>query len=261
MDLDRIKSELKERVAKGLNFGIEGVEEMIDQSAGLYNDFVLLKSKYNDLMYISSINTLPYEQLEIGLDRLRSALIGIIDRLDHAGLKKKEINPDLKIQALPARRANFFKLLDIHFRNLEAVNFIEIYGDEENRKTGREAIFEIYQMNRRKFRNREDLEGEKGFEILRAHFSDYFSNEKGVLEVYFKNIKNLLSYALENEVDRQFFLNTLRSLLSRFEMGLSFYYVASGVDPDFEDLVIRSSLIDDSIGQILIVRDHAEYLK
>ena len=62
-----IQSDLKNRIAKGLNFGIEAVEEVLDPTSSIYNDFVLLQSKYNDLMYISSMNTLPYEQIEIGM--------------------------------------------------------------------------------------------------------------------------------------------------------------------------------------------------
>ena len=53
LQIQNIKTQLKERVAKGLNFGIEGVEEVLDPSAAAFNDYVLLKSKYNDLMYMT----------------------------------------------------------------------------------------------------------------------------------------------------------------------------------------------------------------
>ena len=58
MDLENVKNELKSRVAKGLNFGVEAVEEVLQSSSDLYNQFVLLKSKYNDMLYMSSLNTL-----------------------------------------------------------------------------------------------------------------------------------------------------------------------------------------------------------
>jgi len=86
MDVAQIKLELKTRIAKGLNFGIEGFEEVVNASSNLYNDFILLKSKYNDLMYLSSMNTLPYDQIELGLNRLRSSLLGLIDHLEESNL-------------------------------------------------------------------------------------------------------------------------------------------------------------------------------
>ena len=54
MDLDNVKEELKSRIAKGLNFGVEAVEEVLQSDSDLYNPFILLKSKYNDLLYKSS---------------------------------------------------------------------------------------------------------------------------------------------------------------------------------------------------------------
>lgn len=256
MDLKNIQSELKSRVAKGLNFGVEAVEEVLEPSSELYNEYVLLKSKYNDLMYVSSLNTLPYEQIEIGLNRLRSHVLAIIEKLEPSDLKKQDVDSDLKIMALPTRRTNFFKLLDIHFNNLEAIRFIEIDEDKETIMSGREAIFNIYQMNRRRFKNREDVQTEAGLQILKSHFYELFSNETGMLEVYFKNIKHLLSYTLESEVERQFFLDTVKSLFSRFELALIFYYAICGVDPEFEGLVKKSRLIDGVDGDTLIVKNH-----
>jgi hypothetical protein len=260
MNLKEIQKELKGRIAKGLNFGIEAVEEVISESTDLYNDYILLKSKYNDLMYLSSLNTLPYEQIALGLDRLRSSLIGIIDRMEAGDLKKKDVASELKVQALPTRRTNFFKLLDIHFKNLEAVSFVEIMGEQETRIEGREAIFELYQMQRRKFRNREDILGEAGKSVLQPYFYDYFSHEKGILEVYFKNIKHLLTYTWESEIERQFFLNTIRSLFSKYELALIFYYAVSEVDASFRDLVVKSNLIDESVKGVLIESDHYDWL-
>lgn len=261
MNPKEIQTELKGRIAKGLNFGIEAVEEVISESTSLYNDFILLKSKYNDLMYLSSLNTLPYEQIALGLDRLRSNLIDIIDRMEADDLKKKDVESNLKVQALPTRRTNFFKLLDIHFKNLEAINFVEILGEKETRIEGREAIFELYQMHRREFRNREDIKGTKGKAVLKPYFYDYFTHEKGMLEVYFKNIKHLLAYTWESEIERQFFLDTIRSLFSKYELAMIFYYVFSGVDAAFRDLAEKSKLIDESVETVLIDPEHFSWLQ
>lgn len=253
-----IQSDLKNRIAKGLNFGIEAVEEVLDPTSSIYNDFVLLQSKYNDLMYISSMNTLPYEQIEIGMDRLRSTLLALVGRLDEDSLQKEEVNTNLKMQALPARRANFFQLLDIHFKNLDAIQYVEIFDKKETREVGRQAIFQFYNMHRRSFRSREEVQGAEGWAILQAYFYDHFFNETGRFEVYFKNIKHLLSYTLSSEVERQFFLDTVSSLFSKFELATIFYYVLSEIDPEFNELVKLSQLIDKSVDNILIVKEHGE---
>ena len=260
MDLKQLQNDLKERVAKGLNFGLEALEDVIDPSADSYNDYILLKSKYNDLMYVSSMNTLPYEQIEIGLDRLRSNLLLLIDKLPEEGLKKNQVDSDIRVQALPTRRTNFFKLLDIHFKNLEAISFTQIFSNEEKRTEGREAVVMYYQAHQRRSA-RQEKESPKDFlEKVKTQFYDFFRNETGMLEVYFKNTKHILSYALESEIEQQFFLNTLKSLFSRYEMALLFYYAICGVDPEFTELVKKSKLLDDSIVDILIDKSHYEQL-
>lgn len=261
MELASVKKELKARVAKGLNFGVEAVDEVLQADSDLYNQFILLKSKYNDLMYMSTINTLPYEQIALGLDRLRNHLISIIDEIDNNHLGKTKVEQKFNINALPTRRANFFKLLDIHYLNLEAITYAEIIGsDEVNKRTGREAVFEIFQGHRRRFRNREDLAGEAGTAIIRSHFATVFGNEKGILEVYFKNIKHLLEYALASEVEQDFFLATLRSLFSRFEQALIFYYSHCGIDPEFRALVNQGQLIERNVSAILIREEDLDLL-
>lgn len=253
MDISTIKKELKGRVAKGLNFGVEAVDEVLLADSELYNQFILLKSQYNDLMYLSTVNTLPYEQIELGLNRLRNHLLSIIDQLEESHLEKEEMAQSYNINDLPTRRANFFKLLDIHYLNLRAVTYVEIFGaDEKSISESREAIFQFYQSHRRKFRNREDLTGDQGTTIIKDHFKEWFGNEMGILEVYFKNIKHLLRYALANEVEQSFFLATLQSLFSRFEQALIFYYAYCGIDEAFTTLVKKGGLVDDSILPLLI---------
>ncbi|MCB0519310.1 MAG: hypothetical protein H6577_07680 [Lewinellaceae bacterium] len=262
MELNNIKSDLKQRIAQGLNFGIEAAEDVIDPEADIYNDFILLKSKYNDLMYLSTLNTLPYEQIEIGQDRLRNSLIGLIDRLGPSSLKKQEVNTDLKVQALPTRRTNFFKLLDIHFQNLEAIAHTESWSDGNVEKTtGRAAIFKIYQMVRRQCKSFEALAVEESWAKTEEFFNQFFGYDDGILEVYFKNIRHMMAYIMESEIERQFFLNTLRSLFSKFELWLIFHYALSGMDAEFKELVIKSSLVDGSIKPYLVNETHFDYLQ
>ncbi len=259
METNDVILQLKERVSKGLNFGIEAVEEVIDPSSAGYNDFVLLKSKYNDLMYLSSINTMPYEQIEIGLDRLRTNLLGLINNLGSSGLKKQQVEADMKVQALPTRRTNFFKLLDIHFQNLEEIAYTEVSGNEETRRTGREGVYYIHQMNKRRLKNQTAADPAGDLVMVNDYFKNLFTTDTGILEVYFKNIRHILAYIQESEIERAFFLDTAKSLFSRFEMGMIFYYALCGIDPEFKALVKKSNLIDSSLKPVLIRPEHFDF--
>ncbi|MDX1941573.1 MAG: putative phage abortive infection protein [Saprospiraceae bacterium] len=253
MDLAQIKLELKTRIAKGLNFGIEGFEEVVDASSKLYNDFILLKSKYNDLMHLSSMNTLAYDQIELGLDRLRNSLLGLIDHLEESHLEKHEVKSDLTSQALPTRRANFFQLLDIHFHNLEAVKYSEVDDFQTN---GREAIYKLYQMYKYYF----DKETKTNEIATETFFRTHFGRDSGALEVYFKNIGHIIAYAMESEVEQAFFLNIIKSLFSKYELGMIFYYAVSDIDPVFRALIKKSKLIDEAIAVILFDAAHLKHL-
>ncbi|MEL6837098.1 MAG: hypothetical protein AAFP77_29105 [Bacteroidota bacterium] len=253
MDLDNVKDELKSRIAKGLNFGVEAVEEVLQSDSDLYNPFILLKSKYNDLLYMSSLNTLSYEQLSLGLDRLRNNLIQIIDQLEAQHLGKETVEQSFNISALPTRRANFFKLLDIHYLNLNAISFVEHIGSEiTNRQHGRKAVFELLQGHRRRFRNRQEFASEQATQAIKEHFSSWFQHEITGLEVYLKNIKHMLEYALASEIEQEFFLATLRSLFSRSEQAFILYYALSDLDPSFRDLVVNGKIVEESAKALLI---------
>lgn len=256
MNIENIRTQLKERVAKGLNFGIEGVEEVLDPSADTFNDYVLLKSKYNDLMYMSSVNTLPYEQIELALNRLRSSVIELIDRIDQHELKAERLEKELRVNALPTRRENFFRLLDIHFRNLDAICYTEIYSDRgEKHYRAREGVYEFYKAHQRRLKRGDEVEKP---EAVRQYFQEYFSHENGAFEVYFNNIKHLLNYAMESEVEQRFFLDTLQSLFSRYELAMVFYYALSGIDPAFSDAVVNSKIMPDDIQKTLMAPGHAQ---
>lgn len=261
MELGNVKKELKSRVAKGLNFGVEAVDEVLQPDSDLYNQFILLKSKYNDLMYMSSMNTLAYEQIALGLDRLRNHLIQIIDHMEGQHLGKETVEQNFNISALPTRRANFFKLLDIHYLNLNAISYMEYIGSEiSNRQSGRKAMYELLQGHRRRLRNKEELSGEGATAFIREHFASWFQNEITGIEVYLKNIKHMLQYALASEVEQEFFLATLRSLFSRFEQGFIFYYAFCGLDPEFTALVLQGKILDESVKSFLIREEDYDLL-
>lgn len=251
-----VQVELKERVAKGLNFGIEAVEEVLDASSPLYNEFILLKSKYNDLMYVSSLNTLPYDQLELGLNRMRGNLMHIIEQLDGDSLKKDEVAADIKVQALPNRRTNFFQLLHLHHQNLEDITFAEIHSDKTVTWNGRGAIYEIFYSCKRAFkRNNRDSTFED-WKAVKAFFNEYFTNEDGCWEVYFKNVKHMMRYVLESQVEQAFFLGTLNAVFSKYELAMLYYYAHSGLDPELPELIQQCKLFPAEAREILMHPSH-----
>ena len=261
MEAKDLRKDLKERVARGLHFGIEAMEESLDSGSSLYNDFVLLKSKYNDLMYVSTQNTLPYEQMEIGLNKLRAHLLQLIDRLDDQAFADKAISSNLRLQDLPNRRTNLFKLLDIHFRNLEAIRWNVEY-DENSREmySGREAIARNYWARKYNFPRVGKPNDPDKPEDVRTYFHNFFEADKGVFEVYFNNIRHMLEYTLESEVEQVFFLNIIRSLLSRHERVMALYYALCGLDPAFAAVLRKSELLDPSIRELLILPGHLDWL-
>jgi len=258
MDISQMKAELKGRIAKGLNYAIEAVEEVLAPDTDRYDQFVLLKSKYSDLMHYSSINTLPYQELELGFDKLRSNLLQLVGSLEADDFKKDTIESDLKNQALPYRRENFFKLLDLLSQNLNRIYFAEVFynsiagRDEERRVTGREAVLQIYQMLRHRFKGK----GEDTPEAVKTFFREYFSTEIGGMEVYLKNVKHLLKYVQEDDVERSFFLETIRSMLSRYELVMIFYFALSDLDPAFSELAGISGIFPPDLAEALISPDH-----
>ncbi len=114
MSIAKTQTELKERIARGLNFGIEAVEEVLLPGSPAYDRFILIKSKYNDLMHFSSINVLPYAELEVGFDRIRKNLLQLVQDLSSEELEKPHVEQELKSTAQPTIRANFFQLLDLY---------------------------------------------------------------------------------------------------------------------------------------------------
>ncbi len=262
MEIQNIKEELKLRIATGLNFGIEALEEVLDKYSRLYNQFILLKSKYNDLMQYSSINVLPYNELELGFDKLRNSLLSLIDQMEVVDASKSNVEQEPENKALTHRRTNFFQLMDIHFQNLQAIVYREQVWDSTNSKynverlAGREAVFKIYDNLRYAFTRR--FQEETAVEV-RDYFKDFFLNERGMLEVYIKNIRHLLEYVVETEVDRKFFINTLKSILSRFELSLLFYYGLTNIDPVFSQLLRDTGFLSDVRRDTLMKPNHLDY--
>ena len=264
MDAAKIRSDLKSRIAKGLNFGMEAVEEIINPSSPVYNRFILLKSKYNDLMHVSSENTLPYDQIEIGFNRFRSSLIKIIDDLTDEDIGKEEVDTNVKVSALSNRRTNFFNLLDIHFKNLDNFIYREVFyksgGEEEtSEKIGREAIVLMYNSCHFRFGRKFKEEEVPKLESVKTYFLEYFEVYAWVFEVYFKTLKHILKYIEENDIEKLFFSNTIKSQLSRYELVFLFYYTICEIDPEFKPLMKTFNIFAGLPPSNLIHEEHYQY--
>ena len=258
----KIQSELKERVSKGLNYGLEAVEKVLSPKSKIFNQFILIKSKYNDLMHFSSINVLPYDELEVGFDKLRSNLIRLIDNIQEVDVEEDGIQPEIQNKALPYRRENFFRLLDIHFKNLEGIYYEEqIFNPkdqkyEKDRWEGREAVFNWYSHLRRRFSSQDKVDQEG----IQAIFGDFFTHEIGSFDVYFKHIKHMANYIQAAEIDQQFFFDTLIASLSRYELAMLFYYTIADIDPDFRAFATISNVFNPSMARFLIDEQHLDFL-
>ena len=258
----KVKSELKERISKGLNYGLEAVEKVLNPETELFNQFILIKSKYNDLMFFSSTNTLPYDELEVGFDKLRRNLILLINELNPSDLKESKVEPAIKNKALPYRRENFFRLLDIHFRNLESIYYEEqTYNSvsqkyEKDRCNGREAIFQRYRQLVRNYKGKDA----DNLETIKKVFGEFFIHEIGVVEVYLKHIKHMADYIQEAEIDQDFFFNTLVASFSKYELVLLFYYTVCDIDSEFKQFAKGANLFNAALIPALINADHLNYL-
>lgn len=251
-----LKQDLKGRVAKGLNYGIEAIDDILSHLSLTYNQFITLRSKYSDLMHYSSINTLSYEQLELGFDKIRSQLLRLIDTLSEEDINKQTIQTEMTNNALPYRRSNFFQLLEVHYKNLEKIGFTvnEDYNQNtqewiKRRTTGREAIFHIYDNLSYSFKRA----AEQSEATLKQHFQKYFSSEYGAFEVYLKNVNQLLSYILEQQEEQLFFLNTLKSSLSKYELAMIYYYGLTDIDPAFSKMATQAKLFTNSALQTVLI--------
>ena len=262
MEITDIKIKLKERLALGLNYGLQSLEDSLSNNSILKDEIITFKSQYNDLNKIASQGILGYEQVEIGYNKIRQGLLKMIDKIDGVDLKNSQSLPKVQNNELQNRKENFFELLKIHFNNLESVTVnLQIYmGDsykEDNRK-GREAISYLYKeaFCHNFLRPRPS--------VTVGHISDYSKEffELGYprMEAYMRTLGFILKYVNEEELDQGFFFGVVDSILSSHEKAMLFYYAIGNVEPDFKSLVIESEIINEGIKNKLIQDDHYDLL-
>lgn len=199
MDINKIKSDLKDRIKRGISFGIQGLEEVLVKSSGIYNDFVLISSQYNELTNFARVKgTIPYDQFETGTNKIRNGLLLLIDEITQKDIETVELGTEIKDNSLSNRRENFFRLFDIHFKLLSAISVNQVHGyqvdeliDTGERIYGREAFFHmwkdlIYNLNYSAVHPYED---KTLLQVVNKEFLRFLeSKSRGLLEVYFKNI-------------------------------------------------------------------------
>jgi len=238
MELNELKSQLKHRLTLGLNVGLKSLDDAL------------------------SADVLDYTQIEIGLNKIRGAFLALIDNLGKKDLKNQEELSSPKNNELQHRKNNFFKLLEIHFENLNAyeVGYTTDSASNLEIEKGRKAIRSTYKDSfHYAFKNpRSSHDYKHGDAGEFSHF--YFTKRENSLEVYFNTIQFILEYILEEEMEKDFYIGILKSILSSSEKSIILYYAISGIDTEFKNILIKSKLIDESIGGKLIDPSHFDLL-
>ncbi|MGK0388164.1 MAG: hypothetical protein ACI94Y_000892 [Maribacter sp.] len=254
MESNKLKRQLKERIAMGLNVGLKSLSEALNHNSIYYNDLLTFKGKFNDLK--ASQMLMDYSQSEIGFMQIRVGLFALIDKLTEADVNTDDILSAPKNNELQYRKNNFFRLLELHIDNLEKI--IINYGDssEPDIVAGRVAIHRTYTDSfRYNFRQPRRNEKYKVGDIV--DFSKYFfSGRAKTLEVYFNTIKFILNYISDEELEKDFFMGVIRSILSSSEKACILYYAISGLDDSFKEILFESELLDESIKNVLLEEEH-----
>ncbi len=263
MDQKAFKNELKQRITLGLNYGLQSVEEVLNDDSLLMNEFISFKSQYNDLNRLASQNMLPYAEVERGFNKIRMGLIDIIDRMEKGDTIQEETLPELKNTEVQFRKNNFFELLNIHYSNLANVTLTMnyTYSDQKEKShyNGIEAMQKIfveyfaYGFNDQRTYNNEVKD-------IQTFAFDFYDNQFPRLDPYIKTVKFILEYILEEKIEQSFFLGIFKSVLSTYELLLIFYYAISGLDPEFGQWLQKGNFFNDRFKQKLIKQEHFELL-
>ena len=266
MEIADLKRKLKERIALGLNYGLKAVGEIINNDSLLAEELLHFKSQFNDLNRLASHNQLPYEQIEIGYNKIRLGLIDIIQKMEAADTIQHQKLPKLKNTELQFRKNNFFQLLEIHLNNLEAINVVLVsdtsMGTNKNERIGRAAFDYIY----KEYFSYSLINPRRGDEELAADvaaYSNLFFAKKFIsFEAYMNTVKFIIEYILEEELEQDFFLGVLFSILSRAEKALIFYYTIANIDEEFPSILLASGMFEQaSAAKFLVKEEHLNLLK
>ncbi len=265
MNLEESKKLLKKRISLGIAHGLKSMEEIIVDTSLLLDEFINVKSQYNDLKNMMNQNLLTYEQMEIGLNKIRVSLQSLIARISPADLEAEAQAPKLRNTEMQYRKNNFFKLLEIHFQNLNAISITltDTIGDHTNvdQREGRYAFDFIYRdIFTYAYQNPHSRELELVKDI-RAFSEDFFFRKYRRFEVYMKTLKLILNYIMEEEMEQDFYLNILESVLSNNEMKIVFYYAMSDQNKELKNILIETKLLDKSLAGALLEESHWDYWK
>lgn len=262
MKLLEIKIKLKERLALGLNYGLQSLEESLSDTSVLKDEIVTFKSQYNDLNKIASQGILGYEQVEIGYNKIRQGLLVMIGKIEDNDLMTKKSLPKVQNNELQNRKENFFELLKIHFKNLEnvTVKLTNSFGERESvdLRKGREAFSflykDVFKYDFLNPRNSDDVSDVAAFSKI------FFEEKYPRLEAYMNTLGFILKYINEAEVDQGFFYGVVKSVLSSTEKAMVFYFGLGSGESDFIRLLKESSIVDEKIKNRLVKEEHFELM-
>jgi len=261
MEFENIKQQLKERIALGLNYGFQSLESSLVKDSLFSNELMGLKGQFNDLNRIANQGLLAYEQVEIGFNKIRLALLEIIDKLSPSDVSIVDEVPKPYNNELQVRKQNFFQLLNIHFENLENFTLEIIIGHERKvQRSGRMGVTELYtEFFAYNFKEETQKNGGQPIDV-EAFCSEFFKYPRPQLEVYMKTVQFILRYILDEELDQDFFLGIFRSVLSRKELSFIFYYSLSGQLVDFRETLQGAGLFPHGFAEHLLAPEHFELL-
>lgn len=84
--LTHLKKELKDLLTEGIDLAIEKLENLLASSSSAFNDLLLLKSRYKDSNKKLLIGLLSDQEAQLEFNKIRSALLHLIDSLTDADL-------------------------------------------------------------------------------------------------------------------------------------------------------------------------------
>lgn len=259
MDLKETKKLIRERMSLGLHHGIGSLEKVLVDEAPLLNEFITYKSQYHDFKNLMNQNLLNYSHIEVGLNKIRVSLLELVDRMSEEDLQEGTSVPGLRNTEIQYRKNNFFQLLEIHFQNLEAVRIDLSHSTGDNThvesKIGRYAFDFIYRdcfvyewkNPHYDFKFKTDFVG---------FCNDFYFSRYRRFEVYMRTLQMIMAFVMEEEMEKNFYLNILEAILSTQEMQTIFYYCISGNAEDFKSLLQETDLLTQRLQGKLIDEQH-----
>ena len=130
--IDRIKQELKELISMDdINAFFSIIDVKIVQTSKINNEFILLKSRFTKLRKDKNQNTISIESINIEINKIRAALLTLIEELQIDDLVNSIIpyndNTGFISNLEENEESKFLRLLEIHGKRRKLRLCFEIF--------------------------------------------------------------------------------------------------------------------------------------